>query len=232
MSTAKNADWTGDARLTIAGRSARLIDEANGKQYGETHLCNVTAASVLTLSLILPRRLASWTVRSDANLSPEKTLTFGGVQIQVCRPRPWMTECGIIDDSLQIQELADGGASHVDNAKPASSSKRTQCTPQAPLLLSGTRSNAFRPPAPAKAVNPLARQFAARSASPAPIPARHPREPSLIALPAAAAVDFFGKPRLAGSGARKPGPLFDPAVEGALVLRRPDEAHQAEYNQA
>ena len=59
------------------------------------------------------------------------------------------------------------------------------------------------------------------------------------ALPPASAVDFFKNPRMTGSlngvdggssRARKSGPLFDPAQEGALVMLRPNEAHQAEYN--
>ncbi|GAA5872054.1 hypothetical protein JCM3774_006594 [Rhodotorula dairenensis] len=189
VTTAKKADWAGDARLIVTGQSARLIDEANGKQ------------------------LAAWTVHSDADLLPEKVMTFCGVQ-------------------FQIQDAVDDCTSRLSRADPAAP-KRAKPAPQAPPLPPTSRPTAFKPPAPAKAVNPLARQFAARSASPAPLPPRPAREAASIALPPAAVVDFFGKPRSTGvSSGRRPGPLFDPGAEGALVMRRPDESHQAEYNKA
>ena len=147
---------------------------------------------------------------------------------------------GSIPALLQIQDVIVDRATG-DAVPTGSSSTRARDPPRAalPPLPQNTRTPAFKPPAPAKAVNPLARQFAARSASPAPAPHLPARDAMQTALPPTSAVDFFKNPRMKGSlngadggssRARKSGPLFDPAQEGALVMVRPNEAHQAEYN--
>lgn len=146
---------------------------------------------------------------------------------------------GSLTALLQIQDAIVGHAAG-DAAQTSSSSTPARAPPRAALPPpQNTRAPAFKPPAPAKAVNPLARQFAARSASPAPAPHPPARDAVQTALPPTSAVDFFKNPRMKGSlngadgsssRARKSGPLFDPAQEGALVMLRPNEAHQAEYN--
>ncbi|GAA5989028.1 hypothetical protein JCM10908_006278 [Rhodotorula pacifica] len=211
--TAKKADWAGDARLIINGQSARLINDDNDKQ------------------------LAAWTLRTNTDFSVGEMLKFGGLQIEVS---PAL--CG----ALSAQRMT-GIAPQIQEALTSRNSASSQVAPKVPQtntaarprlsVSQGSRAPAFKPPAPAKAVNPLARQVAARSASPVPVPHPPPRETAKLALPPAAAVDFFGKPTLinaarSGDVLRKSGPLFDPEGEGALVMLRPDEAHQAEYNKA
>lgn len=127
-------------------------------------------------------------------------------------------------------------APKVGDPVAASSSYRAQLsskkqTPAQPVSATTSRTPAFRPPAPAKAVNPLARQVAARSVSPALERPPVPRQSSV------AATGTFKLPKLSTeiSSLRAPaaprnGPLHDPDREGALVMLRPDAAHQAEYN--
>ena len=147
---------------------------------------------------------------------------------------------GSIPALLQIQDAIVGRAT--SDAVPTSASSTRARDPAwaaLPPPAQNSRTPAFKPPAPAKAVNPLARQLAARSASPAPAPHPPARDALQTALPPTSAVDFFKNPRMTGSlngvdggasRARKSGPLFDPAQQGALVMLRPNEAHQAEYN--
>jgi hypothetical protein len=132
-----------------------------------------------------------------------------------------------LEDPIDEQTYLDGG--------PYDDSWKTPAT-VVPVL------KPFRPPAPAKAVNPLASRVAARSASPVIEPHPSPLDTARFALPPAAvpALAKFKSPAFVKQPvvqttplkeqAKKGGPRFDPEREGAVVMRRPDEQHQRQYN--
>lgn len=108
-----------------------------------------------------------------------------------------------------------------------------------PVLSTDPARKAFVPPGASKAVNPLAVRVAALSASPER--ARRESQPSPLenaarfALPAPFKIPARAPRSEPAAGStrsvpRKSGPKFDPNAEGALVMRRPDDEHEKEYN--
>ncbi|BGP26998.1 helicase [Rhodotorula toruloides] len=132
-----------------------------------------------------------------------------------------------LEDPIDEQTYLDGG--------PYDDSWKSSVAP-APVL------EPFRPPAPAKAVSPLATRVAARSASLVVEPHPSPHNTARFALPPAAvpSIAKFRSPALVKQPvvqatplkeqAKKGGPRFDPEREGAVVMRRPDQQHQKQYN--
>lgn len=132
-----------------------------------------------------------------------------------------------LEEPVEEQTYLDGG--------PYDDSWKSSVAP-APVL------KPFRPPAPAKAVNPLASRVATRAASPVIEPHPSPHEtarfalpPALLPPPAKFKSPAFVKQPVAQTTplkeqAKKGGPRFDPEREGAVVMRRPDEQHQKQYN--
>ncbi|POY76237.1 DNA repair and recombination protein RAD54 [Rhodotorula taiwanensis] len=188
--TAKTANWAGDATLMLTGRQARLIDDESGKV------------------------LAQGGLPANVEVEADAQFTYCGITLQV------LAEETGFKSSATVTLLAP----------------EPNCPPVRPVQ--ATSGTAFRPPAPAKATNPLARRVAARSASPAVEPAPPRREAARQSLPPAPTTnDSFKLPRLFDGSAdspaaarRRTGPLFDPTTEGALVMPRPTTAHQQEYN--
>ncbi|BGO94509.1 hypothetical protein NBRC10512_000312 [Rhodotorula toruloides] len=159
-------------------------------------------------------RLTGGTISATAKLENGDQLQVGNMVVE-------------LEDSIDEQTYLDGG--------PYDDSWKSSWGP-APVL------KPFRPPAPAKAVNPLASRVAARSASPVVEPHPSPHEtarfalpPALVPLPAKFKSPAFVKQPVVQTTplkeqAKKSGPRFDPQREGAVVMRRPDEQHQKQYN--
>jgi hypothetical protein len=99
-----------------------------------------------------------------------------------------------------------------------------------------TKSSAFKPfraPGAAKAVNPLATAVEARrSVTPGPsAPPPASIKSSAFFLPTVVPQSKIVPFSEGGKGVvRKPVPKFDPKAKGAVVMRRPDEEHEKEYN--
>ncbi|GAA6045127.1 hypothetical protein NBRC10513_007525 [Rhodotorula toruloides] len=158
--------------------------------------------------------LTGGTVSATAKLENGDQLQVGNMVVE-------------LEEPVEEQTYLDGG--------PYDDSWKSSVAP-APVL------KPFRPPAPAKAVNPLASRVATRAASPVIEPHPSPHEtarfalpPALLPPPAKFKSPAFVKQPVAQTTplkeqAKKGGPRFDPEREGAVVMRRPDEQHQKQYN--
>lgn len=179
--------------------------------------------------------LTGGTIPASAKLENGDQLPIGNMVVEVRLARTHalvFADAAVatfqLEDPMDEQTYLDGG--------PYDDAWKTPAT-VVPVL------KPFRPPVPAKAVNPLASRVAARSASPVVEPHPSPHDTARFALPPAAVVPALAKFKSPAfvkqpvvqttplkEQARKSGPRFDPDREGAVVMRRPNEEHQKLYN--
>ncbi|GAA5906295.1 uncharacterized protein JCM6883_005507 [Sporobolomyces salmoneus] len=152
------------------------------------------------------KEIAATTLSKSIALEEDKVLRMGNKEIEIGTPS---------------DRQAYDGASH---EKPVASSSSSRLNPPSssrdirPVVPRSSSASTFKVATPS-----LSRGFA--------IPGTVSK-PGSVSGSGIKPGNFFGKSSSGNSQntPKGPKPLFDPTVEGAIVMKRPDEKHQAEYN--